>query len=108
MKRTFSSGTEYMVFVDTYCNSCRRHVDYDKSWESEEDGNETKANMCPIEIMMERARFDNELFPDNFVYQNGDNKFICSAYFEGMHPMMESVTMYDRIWRFDYSEGNKQ
>ena len=98
-KRTFSSGTEYMCFLDTYCNTCRLHVDYDSAYDAGVDDDETKASMCPIELLMEAARFNVENFPDNFVIPDEKCHFSCSAYTKGIHPMMAKSEYISDFWR---------
>lgn len=57
----FSSGTEYEIFKDNYCeNGCKFHK------EREEDGfaEFTEKGGCPIEDGCESARFDEKVFPN--------------------------------------------
>lgn len=59
--KIFSSGTEFEIFKDNYCeNGCKFHK------EREEDGfaEFTENGGCPIEDRCESARFDREMFPN--------------------------------------------
>lgn len=107
-KRTFSSGTEYECFLDTYCNTCRRHIDYESSFDANVDDDESRASMCPIELMLELARFNEEDFPNNFVTPDKKCHFSCSAWEKGTHPMMAKEDRVPELWRFKREEPHEQ
>ena len=55
----FSSGTEYEIFKDNFCENCIHHkIREDGFCEFVENGG------CPIENAMEDARFDSSKFPN--------------------------------------------
>jgi len=62
----FGSGTEYEVFRYNNCEKCKKHI------EREEDGFPAfpEDGGCVIEDLLERARFDLSLFPQEHIISN--------------------------------------
>lgn len=70
----FGSGTDYEIFLDSYCNRCRNLG--------------SRSNACPIKKRMEEARFISGKFPEKYLvivkrtlrytcpYFNGENYVI--------------------------------
>lgn len=59
--KVFSSGTEYEIFKDNYCeNECKFH----KVREADGFPEFTDYGGCPIEDRCESARFNEEAFPN--------------------------------------------
>lgn len=80
--KPFSSGTEYEIFKDNYCeNGCRFH-------KTKEDGfaEFTDNGGCPIEDRTESTRFDRNAFPNVMLEVWEDGKCInwhhCPFYTE--------------------------
>lgn len=94
----FSSGMEYEFFLETHCFRCRRHVDYEKSWE--ETNKDESPNGCPIEVMLEVARWDGTAFPSMFVYKNSEHQMTCGCFINGEHPMLCTEVPIGDIWKF--------
>lgn len=59
--KVFSSGTEYEIFRDNYCeNGCKFHKERERDGFAEFTDN----GGCPIEDRCESARFDESAFPN--------------------------------------------
>lgn len=67
--KPFSSGTEYEIFLYTFCERCRLYkLRKDGFPEFPENGG------CPILDKMENARFDVSEFPSEFIRELTDAK----------------------------------
>lgn len=66
--KPFSSGTEYEIFKNNYCEICRHHKIREDGFPAlVEDGG------CPIEDAMEYARFDISMYPNKMIREIRNN-----------------------------------
>jgi hypothetical protein len=76
--RPFSNGTEYEIFLSTFCDRCRR-------FRLGGDGFPARSS-CKIEKAMHNARFDLAPWPGNDIVETVDGRRVCSRFYDKADP----------------------